>query len=98
MSVKSRPERMLFNTSKTPEYEEMMEMADKYRALMGLSWHDFIVIGFASVIREDNEELADWFLNYVKTRRRPGRPKGSSVKAKLQRMGVNPQQVKSHYK
>lgn len=98
MSVKSRPERMLFNVSKNPEYEEMMEMADKYRALMGLSWHDFIVLGFASIIREDNAELADYFLHYVKTRRRPGRPKGSSVKAKLQRMGVNPQDVTPHYK
>lgn len=98
MTVNSRPERMLFNAPKNPDYHEMMELADKYRVLMGLSWHDFIVIGFASVVREDNDELADAFLRYVKNRRRAGRPKGQSVKAKLQRMGVDPNKVTPSYK
>lgn len=97
MKKVSRPEVFVFN-AKTPDSQEMFELVDKYRVLMGLSWHDFCYIGFSYVIREDNEDLANACLNYVKQRRKPGRPKGQSVKAKLQRMGVNPQDVKSHYK
>lgn len=94
----SKPEAMLFNMPKNADSKEIFEMVDKYRVLMGLGWHDFIYIGFASVIREDNDELADAVLHYVKTRRRPGRPKGSSVRVKLQRMGVNPRTLQSDYK
>lgn len=94
----NQPERMLFNMPKNADSKEMFEMVDKYRTLMGLGWHDFIYIGFASVIREDNEDLADAILYYVKNRRKPGRPKGTSVKAKLQRMGVNPRTLQSDYK
>lgn len=98
MTKDIRPEVHLFNAPATPEFAEMIALVDKYRLLMGLTWHDFIVIGFANTIAEDNKEMASWLLTYVKNRRKPGRPKGQSVKAKLQRMGVDPSKVKSSYK
>ena len=98
MFVDNQPEKMLFNMPKNADSKEIFQMVDKYRVLMGLGWHDFIYIGFASVMREDNEELADAVLHYVKNRRKVGRPKGQSVKARLRSMGVNPNTLKSDYK
>ncbi len=98
MSVKEQPEKALFNGPKTAEYLDLMDLLNKYRILTGLSWHDFIMVGFSFMIREDNEDLADACLTYVKNRRGPGRPKGQSVKSNLQRMGVNPQDVTNNYK
>lgn len=93
-----KPEAFIFNGPMNPDSKEIQELVDKYRVLMGLTWHDFIYIGISMVIREDNEDLADMVLHYVKNRRKPGRPKGTSLKIKMRNMGVNPNNLQHNYK
>jgi hypothetical protein len=91
-----RPEKFIFNPG-TEAGEEILKLVDQYRVLMGLTWHDFCYIGFSMVIREDNEDLADHVLTYVKTRRRPGRPVGSGLKSRMRRAGVDPNEIQNNY-
>lgn len=87
----TRPERFVFNPAQaSDEAKDLLALVDQYRVLSGLTWHDFCYIGFAKIIEEDNADLANLIYVYIKNRRRPGRPAGSSLKSKMQAMGVNP--------
>lgn len=92
-----RPERFIYNTATTDEAKEILTLVDQYRVLSGLTWHDFCYISFAKLIEEDNPDLAAAVYQYVKTRRRQGRPKGTSLRAKMQAMGVNPYTYQNKY-
>ena len=86
----TRPERFVINAARSEQAKELLELVDQYRVLSGLTWHDFCYIGFAKVIEEDNEDLAHLIYQYIRDRRRPGRPKGTSLKKQMQAMGVDP--------
>jgi len=95
---KFKPEAYIFNAPQTPNDVEVKEILDRYRLLMGMTWYDFILVGSSLIMRTDNPEIADFVLSHVKSRPKPGRPKGKSVRMQLNRMGVRHQDIQSDYK
>lgn len=70
------------------------DLIDEYRILLGMTWREFIWSSIANTIQDDNEPLAEAIRMNLRSKNPPGRPKGSSIKAKLAQMGVSAEDIK----
>lgn len=73
---------------------DILQIIDQYRLLTGMTWREFIFACIGFYIRQENPIIADAISEYIKNTPAPGRPKGNSVRVKLNEMGVNPNLVK----
>jgi|DEB19_MinimDraft_3_1074340.scaffolds.fasta_scaffold30539_3 hypothetical protein len=76
---------------------DILQIIDQYRLLTGMTWREFIFACMAFYIRQENPDVADAIGEYIRNTPPPGRPKGNSVKVKLNEMGVNPKTVQKPY-
>ncbi len=93
----SRSDRQMHTQLYTPGADEeatksqkMYDLVDQYRIFCQMTWKEFLYTAIANQVRDENPAIAEAIEVYLQTMRKPGRPKGSSVKQKLYRMGVIP--------
>lgn len=92
MSVQENPYRYIKKQNDKAN-DQVLEIIDKYRLLTGMTWREFIFSCIAFYIRQENSEIADAIIDYLNKVPKPGRPVGTSIKRKLNEMGVNPKHI-----
>jgi len=93
----SRSDRQMHTQLYTPGVDEeatksqkMYDLVDQYRIFCQMTWKEFLYTAIAEYVKDENPAVADAIHMYLRTMRKPGRPKGTGVKQRLLRMGVIP--------